>query len=61
MSTEELELLTIKQVASTLNCSERHVWRLLANGSLSAIRLGGLTRISRADLTRFIATSKRVS
>jgi excisionase family DNA binding protein len=57
MPTEDLELLSIKQVAETLNCSKRHVWRLLAHGDLPAIRIGGLTRVSRADLNRFIAAS----
>ena len=58
MSIEDLDLLTVKQVAQRLNCSARHVWRLIAAGSLSAIRLGGLTRVSQAALSNFIAASK---
>ena len=50
-------LLTIDDVAATLNCSTRHVRRLLDSGSMpAAIRVGKLVRFRRSDFERWVET-----
>jgi excisionase family DNA binding protein len=46
---------TINAVAETLDVSTRTVRRWIANGTLTAHRLGGVLRISEADLRAFLA------
>jgi excisionase family DNA binding protein len=43
-------LLKIPQVADVLGCSERHVYRLIADGDLATVDIG--TRGSRTPKTR---------
>jgi excisionase family DNA binding protein len=43
-------LLTVDEAAAYLNCSPRHIERLLARGLLPSVRLGRLRRISRVAL-----------
>lgn len=47
-------LLNVRDVAEILNNSVKSVYRLIGNGSLSAIRIGGVWRIDPADLQDFI-------
>jgi excisionase family DNA binding protein len=52
---EEDELLTIKEVAKALKVSEGHVYRLLKQGEISAIKRGRrFTRVQESDLTAFL-------
>lgn len=50
-------LLTVKDAAARLGISERKLWTLLRNGTVSANRLGGSTRISEDELERLIRTT----
>lgn len=43
-------LYTVPEVADILRVSERHVWRLIADGALNATRFKGSTRISAEAL-----------
>lgn len=53
-------LLTIKAVAIKLSVSQRTVWRLVSEGRLTCVRLGGSTRVRREDLEAFVAGLPRV-
>lgn len=60
----ENELLTIEDVAKSLKVSEGHVYRLMRQGELPAIKRGRrFTRIRRSDLMAFLDryTTKRES
>jgi excisionase family DNA binding protein len=47
-------LITIKRTATHLDCSQRHVRRLIASGDLEARRVGKrLIRVSRESLLKF--------
>lgn len=48
-------LLTYEEVATAMNCSTRHVKRLTADGSLTSVTVGGLTRVRVADLDAYVA------
>jgi excisionase family DNA binding protein len=55
-TTPESALLDVKSVASLLNCSERHVYRLCDAGRLPApVRLGALVRWRRSELLDWLA------
>ena len=47
-------LLSVRDVAETLCTSSKTVYRLIGNGKLRAIRIGGVWRIDPADLEDFI-------
>lgn len=50
------ELLDVKAVASLLDCSTRHVYRLSDSGRLPRpVKLGALVRWRRADVLEWIA------
>lgn len=40
--------------AQILDCSQGHVWNLIARGQIETIRLGRLVRIPRASLLRIL-------
>jgi excisionase family DNA binding protein len=49
-------LIDVRTVASLLNCSPRHVFRLCGSGRLPApVKLGGLVRWSRDEIESWIA------
>lgn len=49
------QLLTLTEVAAALACSERTVRRLIATGTLTAVRVGqGSTRVKTTDLTTYV-------
>lgn len=51
-------VLTVDEVASVLRCSRRHVYRLVAQGTIPALPLEGrMTRVSRQTLERFLGLS----
>lgn len=52
---EEVEMLTVTQVARRLSCSRAHVYRLFKRGELAAMGDGRLRRVSRAALRDYIA------
>ena len=52
---EGVKLLTARQVADALQCSERSVWGWTKNGGLPAVRLGRLVRYRVEDVEAFIA------
>ncbi len=49
---------TIKAVAEAVDVSPRTVRRWIANGDLVAHRMGGVVRISEADLRAFLAAQR---
>lgn len=51
------ELIDVRAVASMLDCSTRHVYRLADAGQMPApLRLGALVRWSRAALQTWVAS-----
>ena len=53
-------LMTYRQVARTLQVSERTIWALVnEHRVLPAIRVGGAVRIDRRDLLAFIERRKQ--
>ncbi len=48
-------LLTRKQVAALLSCSERHIFNLVHSGRLRELKLGSAPRYRRSDVEQFIA------
>lgn len=46
-----------EDAARLLRCSARKVRRLVTDGELTAVRLGGLVRIRRADLNAYLAAA----
>ncbi|MEH6703566.1 helix-turn-helix domain-containing protein [Galbibacter orientalis] len=52
----EKEVLTVKEVASLLDCSVRTVYRKINKGHLKAVNLSyRLTRIKRSDIDSIIS------
>lgn len=56
LSFYEMELLKVSQVAEKLNVCEKTVWRLINNGELKAVRIGGLVRVSEDEVDRLKTT-----
>jgi excisionase family DNA binding protein len=48
-------ILTFDEVAVVLRVSRRTVSRYAADGRLRTVTVGGITRVSRADLANFLA------
>jgi len=57
---QEDEILTVDEVAAFLKAGKRTVYRLAANGTIPAFKLGGTWRFRRTDLNAWIE-SKTVS
>lgn len=53
--TEHVLLLSRRQVAGALGCSSRTVDRLIAAGTLAAVKVEGSTKVRRGDLDAYIA------
>jgi excisionase family DNA binding protein len=49
-----MELLTVREVAQTLRVSPMTIRRYIADGKLSAVRVGRSVRVSRDAIERFI-------
>ncbi len=52
------KLLNVEQVRDRLQCSRRHVYYLIADGSLSALKIGvnkGI-RVKASELERYLTT-----
>jgi excisionase family DNA binding protein len=51
--------LSMQKVADTLDCTERHIFNLIADGFLTAIKIGSrAVRISEQSLNEFIENRK---
>ncbi len=53
-ATAEVALLKIREAAATMDCSERHIWRLIKSGALAAFRRDGITRVSATEIKKYI-------
>lgn len=51
---EEREVLSPKDLAEYLGCSDSYVAELLANGSISSFKIGRLRKVRRTDAERFV-------
>lgn len=60
ISTNESEILTIKQVADYLKVTERTIYRLAAAKKIPAFKVGGTWRFSRVDIDRWITQQSSV-
>ena len=47
-------VLSIKEVAEVLSISESTVRRLISNGDIEAVKIGGLWRISSLEINRIL-------
>lgn len=54
-------LLTVREAASLLRISERKMYYLLANETISALKIDNSTRIKRSVIDNYIAALERVS
>lgn len=51
--------LSMQKVAAILDCTDRHIYNLIVDGELSAIKIGGrAVRISENSLIDFIERKK---
>lgn len=57
-SRQPSQLYTLKAIARRCDVSDRSVRRWVANGELSAVRLGRALRISEADFQAFLAVRR---
>jgi excisionase family DNA binding protein len=55
----DLQLLTIAEAADSLRLSVRSVYRLLNNGELRSVRIGGRTFVTGEELRWLVARSVR--
>lgn len=51
-------LIRVTDAARCLSCSERMVWRLIADGDLRAVKVGRCTRIPRKELDRLASIAQ---
>jgi len=49
------DMLSVKEVAALLECSEATIYRLIESGKVTAYRLGSSYRIDRAGLLKELA------
>ncbi len=52
------ELYTVSEIAISLRSSRASVYRLLQNGVLDSVKIGGARKVLRSQLLEFIARSK---
>lgn len=57
----EAGLIGIQELAKKLAISSRSVWRIIARGELSVTRIGRLTLIARAEVTKWLADQQAVT
>lgn len=55
------EVLTIPQVAERLKISRHTVYRLISAGELPVVEVGKVSRVSEADLQKYIERNTRVA
>ena len=54
-----MQYLTVKQMTSILQVSQRTIYRMIDSGKLPAYKLDRDWRIAREDLDQFLAERKR--
>ena len=54
MTTQDLQILTITEVAEYLKVAERMLYRLGAAKKIPAFKVGGVWRFAKADIERWI-------
>jgi excisionase family DNA binding protein len=54
----EFQCYSVPHVARLLDCSQRTVWRRIADQTIKAVRVGSSVRISHAELSRFLEGSQ---
>jgi excisionase family DNA binding protein len=60
ITSEEFErLLNVAEAADFLCVSPSYVYRMVAGGMLTHVKIGGAIRFQRSDLQEFIAWQKR--
>ncbi|MDA8210119.1 MAG: helix-turn-helix domain-containing protein [Actinomycetota bacterium] len=52
------KLLTLPEAAEILRTSVKHLYALRAEGKLPVVRVGGLLRMTEADLEAFIEAGR---
>jgi excisionase family DNA binding protein len=52
--------LTVRDFAACLGVSESHVWKLLRDEKLAALRIGRRTLIPRTEVDRLLGTATAV-
>lgn len=55
---KDVEYMSLDAVAEMLGVTYQLIYRLVRAGSLPAIRIGKLYRVSRADLNRYLESNK---
>ncbi len=55
----DIDLYTVRQLARRLNCSERHVWRLIQEEEIEVVRHRRLTRVTGKAILEFIERNKK--
>jgi excisionase family DNA binding protein len=53
-------MLTVREVADSLKLTTKTVYKLILNGELPAIRVGGQWRIAKVELDRFLQNGHNV-
>ncbi len=52
-------LVSVRDIAAVLGCSTPTVWRRVADGSIpQPVKIGGMTRWSKAEIDAFIEQAK---
>ena len=54
------EIMTLKEVAAYLRCSERHMQNLILRG-LPHFRVGSLIRFRKEEVLQFLASNQKLS
>ena len=54
MAKQQLEILTVTEVAEYLKVAERTIYRLAAAKTIPAFKVGGTWRFSRAEIDKWI-------
>ncbi len=58
---EEIEVLTVEEVANLLKLSKITIYRLIKTGEIPAYKIGASWRINKKDLELYIEAKKKGS
>ncbi len=58
---EEIEVLTVEEVASLLKLSKITIYRLIKTGEIPAYKIGASWRVNKKDLESYIESKKKGS
>lgn len=56
-SVEQADLISVREAAKILGCSERTLWTLTAKGGMPVVKIGRSVRYSPADVARWIESN----